>query len=173
MNKQDAQQKLDEAKKLISECQAILDKPDAPVNPVFVPLAGDAYSYTRQIGGFGGNTILTSMRYLTDDVKVSAVAFRTEQAAKDYAEAFQVMLELRACDGVVPRKGPLEQYHYITISSAKHRHDSLSCSAIYGASYTIGSISPAFNSRADVEFAINKVGMQRITKAFATLAWIE
>lgn len=163
INKEEALKRLAELKAKTAELEAIINKPDTPINPVFVPALSEEWafiSHNTQRGMYG---YTTSARYPT-----AAAAFRTLEAARAYGEAFQVMLELRAQPGVVQYK--LGDAQNLILYSSKPNALYVSCIVT---DIKFDRFSPSFDNIFDAQEAIKVVGEDRIIKAMKTLAWSE
>ncbi len=88
-------------------------------------------------------------------------AFNDKARAEAIAEAFNVLLELRACDGVVSASMD-EVQHIIELTK-----DGQVCFDSY--SGCSGFLSPFFDTEKSAEDALNKVGKERVRKAFLAM----
>lgn len=160
--------KNDECQRLqsrIDELQAELDRVKAADNgnPVFKPTGQEAYYLISHIGGDNPGRCMQSSHANTKE----NVSFRTREAAEAWADAIKVMLELRACDGVVPvnKAGPAWMVKsdccYIPIAGKVDFIDTALNHCF----------SPTFCDQAACEAAIRIIGNVRIMKAMETLAW--
>lgn len=114
------QQRVEELEREITACKeniahlesAAEKEKKEKLNPVFYPKYGDEF-YTINHRSTGVMGTMPGVRY-SSWVKDQTLAplFRTREAAQAYAEAFQVMLELRACEGVVVPTGLKRQWSF-------------------------------------------------------------
>lgn len=91
--------------------------------------------------------------------------FRTQDQAKAFADAFQVMLELRAQPGII-NPTPKIWAHFIC-------YDRTLGAIVYSYSSSSEGFSPAFANRECADAAMKNVGKGRIEAAFKTLLFID
>lgn len=155
----EAQVKLDSAQK-----QLELLKKQAPLGELFIPKCGEDYYSLSYDSGDEGWTA-NNCNAIRDRTKPY---FRTKQAVENYAFALDVLLRLRACDGVV---APINDTQYaIDIG--------YSCATVFTDNYSSGNLkltrlSPTFSDREYAQAAIDKVGGEAILKAFKILHGIK
>lgn len=160
MNREEMQQRLEsienEAAKIrhaLAEKEWVCPVFDAPFNTTF--LVGQMDSGTMSTRKHEPNTM-----YPTNP------AFRDEQSASAFAEAFQVMLELRACEGVVPAKH--NKWLWVAVTESG---DIRACLTPNFGSMLAGCFAPCFDTKEHAQAAINKVGEDRILRAIKTLVF--
>jgi hypothetical protein len=133
-------------------------------SPIFVPKRDDNFFSVDDVGNVSGSTYLENTAYENGNDP----AFRTEEDAEAHAEAFDVLLELRAQKGVVPMKHGTWQYLVEArgdgsrLEVRKRRDAGVKQSRCF---------SPAFETEAQANAAINAVGRDNIIKAMKVLAW--
>jgi len=159
--------KLERIAKMEAELAALKKDVEAEgqwVSPVFYPKSGDSYEHL----------IFTS----SGQVSIGSIGrsgggcgsfphFRpgTGQA---FADAFQVMLELRACEGVIQRFAWCEWYSIVV------KENSVEVGLVIPTDCIGSTAFPSYNSGDAVQAAINKIGADRIRAAAKTLAnWRE
>ena len=132
--------------------------------PVFFPKEDDEFSSINGLGHVEGHETDTDTAYSTSD----KASFRTEDDASDHAEAFATLLKLRAQPGVVPMKHGTWQYLVEArgdgsrLEVRKRRDAGVKQSRCF---------SPAFETEAQANAAINNIGRDAIIKAMKVLAW--
>ena len=154
INKQDALKKMQELEKQVQELKAIIEAPE-PKNAVLLCKTGQGkepihYLFVEGLKIKGGTTGYYNLA-------VPTPVFSTKQIADAYADMFNVMLELRACEGVTDT--------WTTHSTIIGRCGS----TLYASDGDTISISPKFERPYFAEDARNKVGKERIIKAYKTL----
>lgn len=163
MNKQDALNRLSAIEKETEELRKIINAPNVPLNPVFIP--DGCYYYIHGLGGVMPLGEKKETIYNGTSKSNRNASFRTNEAAENYAEAFKVMLELRACEGAIPHPGKDEFVWTLNVGlNSKH---------VY-ASYQNGCVfAGVFASERLADAAILKVGRDRILAARKTLLWVQ
>ncbi len=162
INKAEALSKINELEKQIKELRVIVEKPEPPLSPLFIP-NGKHYYYLNSMGGVGSGSVGAGTAH------TNRPSFRTEQDAKDFAEAIAVMLELRVQPGVVPTLRGISQYYIKPNSNQKELRIEGWTSG--NANLGFSAFCPPFASPQEGEAAIHKVGESRILAAMKTLAW--
>lgn len=102
----------------------------------------------------------SSLRAGTSNTEYTTT-FNNKSKAEAIAEAFNVLLELRACEGVVSAEEKIPQY-YIEF----YKDGAIGTDAYNKVS---GSLSPFFESKKAAQDALNKVGEERVRKAFLAM----
>jgi hypothetical protein len=97
-----------------------------------------------------------------------SVGFHVEPAAYTYADAFQVLVELRECEGVVGAKNNTGQF---VIEISDDLEEVFVCG--YVAGHNKCRLSPCFSGDQSPVLAIEKVGRDRIVRAFRFLMGVE
>lgn len=146
-----------EAKALRAEIEA-----EKWQSPVFVPGVDETfYLISQQSSGFG---FMSCGKYTCSSYNPGA-NFRTKEAAEAFADAFNVILELRACDGVAPAKG--NNQYVIAFGEDEARISSW----LYRDS--VGVICPTFATEYAAKAALKKITPERFLKACKTLALVQ
>lgn len=145
-------------KELQAQVDAMPDEPKPTGNPhVFVPKEGEEYSVaTRYNGMFSG---IDGYRNTSKGEKP---AFRTKEAAEAWADALNVMLELRVQPGACSYEDTewfIVVDHYGKIREV---HNPLTLNSI--------TLSGMYENQESAQAAIKAVGVERIRKAAVTLA---
>lgn len=149
---QEIQKRIKEAEALVKELQTLEQQEKAQaVNPFYCE-KGVRITMTYGLASF-----------FTGIIHSGGLNFPNVSVAKQYADAMNVMFELRRCDGVTTPAGETSQ---TTIRSDG--------SLIEWSNYQnkVELVAPVFKSRADAIIALEKVGKERIVKAMRVLQGI-
>lgn len=145
----------------IAELQALADslpddKPAVPVNPVFVPKCGDAYTYLGQDYG-----IFTARSMNMAAQNLTAACFRTEEVAQAEAEALNTFYALRAHPNRVPS---LNREFQETILHTADWSIVVSCQDWI--------VNKPWGAYTDAAQVIADIGADHIERMIKTLAWV-
>lgn len=176
MDKQQAMIALEEAKKQIAKCELIINTPDKALGPIFCPEEGEKYYNIISATGPEHATFAAHCYSYTAIGTHKCPKFRDQKTALDWAEAFNVMLELRTCDGNVPYSASTNCSSYnsakIGLSSTFDKlHIYFISDSAVNIVYSL--IGGSFETEGDAERAIAKVGEERICKAIKALANVQ
>ena len=142
--------------------------------PVFVPGRNEDYYRLSAPTGKDGEDIISGYPHTCRASSyIPGPVFRTKEAAEAFAEAFRVMLELRAQPGVVKWCGSGQRRHTLMVGRGEQVVPYLGCDNGTACDADRGLFAPWYATKADAEAAIKAVGEERIIKAIKTLAWIE
>lgn len=160
INKTELQNNIDRMREELKSMEDKLKESEREDNGIFVPVGGSGVEYYELYqncvdGFFSEQTHAYACGVYTP-------VFKNKEIADAYADVFKVMMELRVCDGVSkPYNGGI-QY------SIDYRGNV----AIWWSldAKLTRSISPCFKTKEQAEQARDKVGKERIIKAYHTLA---
>jgi hypothetical protein len=165
-----AQELLGQAEEL--KAKAAKEAEEGRVGLLWRPEVNDTYFVIRQNTPPDGVAKFQAEKYKRgskDDAMYKAVpVFRTEEQALAFADAFQVMLELRSQPGIIKPDG--KQKCWYIHWEFSHIRDHIQFDECYN--FGSRSIGPAFSTEEHARAAAENVGLYRIRKAFKTLFFV-
>lgn len=159
MDKQKALDRIEVIKAELKELELVL-KTEELLTPIFSDEIGkNAYILKYE------NSVFYSVPIIT--ININTPVFRDKETATNWGYLFDVLLELRGCKGNVP---VIQGKPAWTVITNYYQDETITCE-IGCSSYCI--TWGAFDSRETATAAMNKVGKERIIRAFRTLGHIK
>jgi TolA-binding protein len=159
----DMQAKLDEMKATIESQRKAEESAKSNVFGMTYPVEGEQINYLGSMSGAGSLFVVGTFLFsgYISATNNPNTCFKDADKAAAMADAFNVLLELRTCEGVVEGEYNTCQFYIFC-----NKLGETWVSQLFGDS---ASLSPFFDSKANAEAAIDKIGKDRIKKAFLAM----